>query len=190
MAKGIKIAPAKGKLGILTPGMGAVATTFMAGVFAINKKLADPVGSLTQMGTIRLGKRTDNRNPDIKKFVPLTPMKKIVFGGWDIFKDNAYEAAVNANVLDHRLLEKVKKEMSAIKPMRAVFDRKYVKKLDGPHVKKGKTKMDLAKAVMRDIKKFKKTTIANVWLWYGVDRRRFTLSQGKCMRLWLHWRRA
>jgi len=169
MAKGIKIAPAKGKLGILTPGMGAVATTFIAGVLAINKKLANPVGSLTQMGTIRLGKRTDNRNPEIKKFVPLTPLKKIVFGGWDIFKDNAYEAAVNANVLDHRLLEKVKKELSAIKPMKAVFDRKYVKKLDGPHVKTGKTKMDLAKAVMRDIKKFKKDNDCErlVMVWCG-----------------------
>jgi myo-inositol-1-phosphate synthase len=146
----------KGKLGILTPGMGAVASTFMAGVIAINKGIAEPIGSLTQMGTIRLGKRTENRRPKIKDFVPITDLKDIVFGGWDIFSDNMYKAALNAAVLEKDLLKKIRPELKAIKPMKAVFDKNYVKKLDGKHVKKGKTKMDLAKQLMQDIKNFKK----------------------------------
>ena len=159
----------KGKLGILTPGMGAVATTFIAGVIAIRKGLASPIGSHTQMGTIRLGKRTENRNPKIKDFVPLTSLKDIVFGGWDIFPDNMYESAVHAEVLDKNLLDKIKKELSAIKPMKAVFDRNYVRKLDGKHIKKGKTKMDLANALIKDIKKFKKDNKCDrlVMVWCG-----------------------
>lgn len=158
-----------GKLAILTPGMGAVSTTFMAGVISIRKGLAKPIGSLTQMGTIRLGKRTDNRNPRIKDFVPLTELEDIVFGGWDLFEDNAYEAAVNAGVLDRYLLEQIKDELEQIKPMKAVFDKEYVKKLDGPNVKKAATKMELAEAVMEDIKRFKEENGCDraVMVWCG-----------------------
>lgn len=158
-----------GKLAILTPGMGAVSTTFMAGVISIRKGLAKPIGSLTQMGTIRLGKRTDNRNPRIKDFVPLTELEDIVFGGWDLFEDNAYEAAVNAGVLDRYLLEQIKDELEQIKPMKAVFDKEYVKKLDGPNVKKAATKMELAEAVMKDIKRFKEENGCDraVMVWCG-----------------------
>ncbi|MCZ6692721.1 MAG: inositol-3-phosphate synthase, partial [Bacteroidetes bacterium] len=164
-----KIQPATGKLGILTPGMGAVATTFMAGVFAINKGLSFPIGSMTQMGTIRLGKRTENRNPLIRDFIDLTPLTNIVFGGWDIFKDNAYEAALKARVLDLPLLESVKEELASIKPMKAVFDKYYVKKLDGPNVKSGSNKMKLALALMDDIREFQKANDCErmVMVWCG-----------------------
>lgn len=159
----------KGKLGILTPGMGAVASTFIAGVIAIRKGLSKPVGSLTQMGDIRLGKRTEHRRPMIKDFVPLTGLDDIVFGGWDIFKDNMYKAAKEAEVLDASLLKKIKKDLKAIKPMAAVFDKNYVKKLDGKHVKKGKTKMDLANALRKDIRNFKKENKCDrlVMVWCG-----------------------
>jgi myo-inositol-1-phosphate synthase len=153
----IKIAPASGKLGILTPGMGAVGTTFIAGVIAARKGLGQPVGSLSQMGSIRLGKRTENRNPKINDFVPLASLNQIVFGGWDIFEDNAYEAAVNAAVLDARLLDKMKAELSKIKPMTAVFDEKYIKNITGPNVKTGKSKYDLGEQLIADIENFKKT---------------------------------
>jgi len=145
-----------GKLAILTPGMGAVATTLIAGCIAAKKGLGEPVGALTQMGTMRMGKRTAKKNPLIKDVVDLAPLNKLVFGGWDIFKDNAYEAAVHAEVLDKRLLDKIKPELSKIKPMRAVFDKNYVKRLEGTFFKKGKTKWDLAQALIKDIKKFKK----------------------------------
>ena len=138
------IEPAKGKLGVMIPGMGAVATTFVAGVEAVRKGIAHPIGSLTQMGTIRLGKRTDGRSPKIKEFVPLAGLNDLVFTGWDIFEDNMYAAARNAGVLERDLLDKVKGRLSAIKPMKAVFDHNYVKKIDGPNVKKGKNKLDLA----------------------------------------------
>jgi myo-inositol-1-phosphate synthase len=157
MKTGYDIKPAEGKLGILIPGMGAVATTLMAGTFAVRKNLGKPIGSLTQMGTIRLGKRTEKRVPKIKDFVPLSEMEDIEFGGWDIFEDNAYEAAVNARVLEPALLEKIKPELEAIRPMRAVFDRSYVKRLDGPHVKLGNSKMELADQVREDIRSFKKS---------------------------------
>jgi len=124
-----------GKLGSLTPGMGAVATTFMAGVLSVRKGLSEPIGSLTQMGTIRLGKRTENRNPLIKDFVPLTSLNDVVLGGWDIFEDNAYEAAVHAQVLDKNLLDELKDELEQIKPMKAVFDKVYVKRLEGTYIK-------------------------------------------------------
>jgi len=146
----------EGKLGILTPGMGAVATTFMAGVIAANKGLGKPFGSYTQMGKIRLGKRTEHRNVDIKDFVPLAPLDSVVFGGWDIFTDSAYESAVNAKVLDKDLLDNIKDELSSIKPMKAVFNPDFVKNIDGENVKKEKTKMDEAKALMADIENFKK----------------------------------
>jgi myo-inositol-1-phosphate synthase len=159
-----------GKLGILTPGMGSVATTFIAGVMAVNKGISNPIGSLTQMGRMRIGKRTQKNNqPMIGEVVPLQDLKKVVFGGWDIFNDNMYEAAVHANVLDINLLKKLKAPLSKIKPMKAVFDKNYVKKLNGTHVKEGKTKMDLAKALMADIKKFKKDNKCDriVLVWCG-----------------------
>ena len=162
MKKKTIIEPADGKLGILTPGMGAVATTFIAGVLAVKSGLGQPIGSLTQMGTIRLGKRTEKRVPMIKDFVPLAEIDKIEFGGWDIFKDNVYEAALNAGVLDRSLLDQLKPELESIAPMPAVFDRKYVKRLDGSYVKKGTTKMDLAELLREDIRNFKKD--------YKVDR--------------------
>src|SRR5438034_4722716 len=125
------IKPATGKLGILTPGMGAVATTFIAGVEAIRRGLAKPIGSLTQMGTIRLGKRTDGRSPLIKEFVPLASIDDIVFGAWDIFEENAYDAALHAGVLEKDLLAQVKEYLRSIKPMKAVFSQEYVKRLNG-----------------------------------------------------------
>ena len=161
------IEPAKGKLGVLIPGMGAVATTFVAGVEAVRKGIAQPIGSLTQMGTIRLGKRTDGRSPKIKEFVPLAGLNDLVFTGWDIFEDNMYAAAQNAGVLERDLLAKVKGRLSAIKPMKAVFDHNYVKKIDGPNVKKGKNKLDLAEQLRQDIRDFKKSSgasrLVTVW---------------------------
>src|SRR5512132_2121300 len=118
--KGREIAPAGGKLGVLLPGMGAVATTFIAGVEAVRKGLAKPIGSLTQMGTIRLGKRTDGRSPLIKDFVPLASLDDLVFGTWDIFEENAYEAAMHAGVLEKEILLQLKTQLSKIKPMPAV----------------------------------------------------------------------
>jgi myo-inositol-1-phosphate synthase len=151
--KGIK--KTDGKLGVLIPGLGAVSTTFMAGVYAARKGLGQPIGSITQMGKIRLGKRTEDRNPMVKDFVPLASLDDMVFGGWDIFTDNTYEAAMRAGVLEKDLLNSIKDEMSAVKPMSAVFDSKYVKNIDGENVKNESTKMDSAKALMADIAKFK-----------------------------------
>jgi len=151
----LSIAPAGGKVGILLVGLGAVSTTTIAGTLAIRKKLARPIGSLTQMGTVRLGKRTDGRSPLIKDFVPLADLDDLVFGGWDIFEDDCYEAAKTAGVLERPLLDEIKDELSAIKPMSAVFDRHYVKRLDGPNVKKGKNKRDLAEQLIQDIRDFK-----------------------------------
>src|SRR3954462_5735192 len=148
----------KGKLGVMIPGMGAVATPFVAGVEAIRKGLSKPIGSLTQMGTIRLGKRTDGRSPAIKEFVPLAGLNDLVFTGWDIFEDDMYSAAANAGVLEKELLAQVKSFLSSIKPRKALFDRNYVKRLDGPNVKKGKNKMDLAEQVRADMREFKKTS--------------------------------
>ena len=150
-------------------GLGAVSTTTIAGVLAIRRGLAKPIGSLTQMGTIRLGKRTEANSPRIKDFVPLASLDDIVFGGWDIFEDNCYEAAKTAGVLERDLLEQIRPELEAIKPWPAVFDRKYVKRLDGPNVKKGKNKMDLAEQVRADIQRFKKDNGLNrlVMVWCG-----------------------
>jgi len=163
----VTIAPADGRLGVLIPGMGAVTSTFIAGVEAIKRGLGDPVGSLTQLGTIRLGKRTEGRTPRIRDFVPLTPLECLSFGGWDIYEDNVYEAAVRARVLDAPLLDQLKEPLSAIRPMKAVFDRNYVKKIDGPNVKRGRSLMELAEAVMQDISNFKKqngcTRLVMIW---------------------------
>src|ERR1700744_4987228 len=162
-----KTAPAKGKLGVMIVGMGAVATTFIAGVEAIRKGIAKPIGSLPQMGTIRLGKRTDNRSPKIKKFVPLADLKDLVFTAWDIFEEDAYASALNAGVLEKELLNQIKPFMKSIKPRKAVFDRNYVKMLDGKHVKKGKNKKDLANQLRADIRDFKKKSKASrlVMIW-------------------------
>ena len=165
----VRIAPAEGKLGILIPGIGAVSTTFIAGVEAVKRGLAEPVGSLTQLATIRLGKRTEGRTPRIKDFVPLASLNDLVFGGWDIYEDNAYQAALKARVLDEPLLEQVKEPLSAIKPMKAVFDREYVRRIDGPNVKQGGSKMDYAEMLMDDIRNFQKSTGASrmVMIWCG-----------------------
>jgi myo-inositol-1-phosphate synthase len=164
-----EISPARGKLGVMIPGTGAVATTFVAGVEAIRKGYARPIGSLTQMGTIRLGKRTEGRSPQIKEFVPLADLNDIVFTGWDIFEDDMYAAAVKAGVLELSLLDKVKPFLKTIKPRKAVFDRNYVRKLDGPNVKKGKTKADLAEQLREDIREFKRSSGAErlVMIWCG-----------------------
>ncbi len=168
-ASNIKVEKPKGKLGILLPGLGAVATTTIAGVVAVNKGLSEPVGSLTQIGRMRVGKRTQKNNPLIKEVVPIHPLKDVVFGGWDIYEDNVYQSAVHAEVLDKKLLDQLKPQLSKIKPMRAVFDPMYVKRLDGKFVKKGKTKMDLAKAIMKDIEAFKKENKCDrlVMVWCG-----------------------
>jgi myo-inositol-1-phosphate synthase len=154
--KAAAIAPAKGKLGVLLVGLGAVSTTFIAGVEAIKKGIAEPIGSLTQMGTIRLGKRTDNRTPRINEFVPLADLNDLVFGAWDIFEDSAYEAAMHAGVLEKELLAQIKTPLQKIKPMRAVFDQHYVKRLNGVNVKEGKDKMEMAEQLMADIAEFKR----------------------------------
>ena len=163
------IEKAEGKLGILTPGLGAVATTLIAGVEAVKKNLAQPVGSLTQMGNIRLGKRTENRYPKIKDFVPLADLNDIVFGGWDVYNDNVFEAAMKAKVLEPMMLHAVKAELEAVKPMKAVFDRSYVSNLDGDHIKQAATKADLAKMVMDDIENFKEANDCSrmVVVWCG-----------------------
>lgn len=154
--KGADIAPAKGKLGVLLVGLGAVSTTFIAGVEAIKQGLAEPIGSLTQMGTVRLGRRTDNRVPAIKDFVPLAKLEDLVFGAWDIFPDSAFDAATHAGVLEKELLGKLRKPLQKIKPMKAVFDQNYVKRLTGSNVKKGKHKLQLAQQLIDEIADFKK----------------------------------
>jgi myo-inositol-1-phosphate synthase len=156
MRRPVSVAPPKGKLGILMPGMGAVSTTFMAGVELVRRGQSVPVGSLTQLGTIRLGKRTEARTPKIKDFVPLAKLDDLVFGGWDVFKDDAYQAASNAGVLDAKDLSKVQKFLKTIKPMKAAFDQHYVKNLSGPNVKRAKNKFDLAEQLREDIRNFKK----------------------------------
>ncbi len=148
------IAPVQGKLAILTPGMGAVATTFYAGVEAIKRGLAKPIGSYTQMGNIRLGKRTDNVFKRVSELVPLASLDQIVFGGWDPLPDNAYEAALHAKVLDRELVEALKEPLSRIQPMPAVFEQAFVRRLNGVNVKKGKTKWDMAEQLRQDIREF------------------------------------
>ncbi len=156
MRRPASIAPPKGKLGVLMPGMGAVGTTFMAGVELVRRGQSVPVGSLTQLGTIRLGKRTEGRVPKIKDLVPLAKLDDLVFGAWDVFPDDAYQAAVKAGVLDAKDLTKVQKFLKTIKPMKAAFDQNFVKNLHGTNIKKGKTKFDLAEQIRQDIRDFKK----------------------------------
>ena len=164
-----KIAPAEGKLGILIPGMGAVTTTFIAGVEAIRRALAKPIGSVTQLATIRLGKRTDNNSPLIKDFVPLANLNDLTFGTWDIFEDNCFEAAERAGVLDKALLDQLREPLSKIRPMKAVFDQEYVKRIIGPNVKDKGTKMDKAEMLMEDIRNFRETSGASrlAMIWCG-----------------------
>jgi len=163
----VPIAPADGKLGVLIPGIGAVTTTFIAGVEAVKRGTAVPVGSLTQLATIRLGKRTDNRTPLIKDFVPLAGLNDLVFGGWDIYEDTAYEAAVNAAVLERTQLEQLREPLAAIRPMKAVFDPEYVRRINGPNVKQAATKMDKAEMLVDDIAQFRKNHNASrlVMIW-------------------------
>jgi myo-inositol-1-phosphate synthase len=165
----VRIAPAEGKLGVLIPGIGAVSTTTIAGVEAVKRGLAQPIGSLTQLGTVRLGKRTDNNTPRIKDFVPLAGLNDLVFGGWDIFEDTAYESAVNAKVLEKSMLEELKAPLSAIKPMKAVFDQDYVKRINGPNVKQNGSKMDKAEMLMQDIEDFRTANDCSrlVMIWCG-----------------------
>src|SRR5690242_20469485 len=158
----VDIAPARGKLGVMLVGLGAVSTTTIAGVLAIRKGLAKPIGSLTQMGTVRLGKRTEGRSPKISDVVPLATLDDLVFGGWDIFEDDCYAAARTAGVIEPSLLDQVRPELERIRPWPAVFDQRYVKRLDGPNVKKGKNKKDLAEQVVADIRTFKRE--------HGLDR--------------------
>jgi len=169
MRRPATIAPAKGRLGVLMPGMGAVSTTFMAGTELVRRKLADPVGSLTQMATVRLGKRDEGRSPLIKDFVPLANLDDIVFGGWDIFPDTAYETARKAGVLEPHHLEPIKKFLHGIHPMKGAFNRDYVKKLDGRHIKKGRNKFEWAQQIKDDIRAFKqKNKCARlVMIWCG-----------------------
>ena len=149
------VRPATGKLGILTPGLGAVATTFMAGVESIRRGRSKPIGSLTQMATIRLGKRTENRTPLIRDFVPLAALDDLVFGAWDPIPDDAYTAAKKAGVLEDRDLEPIADFLKSIKPMPAVFENRYVTRIHGTNVKQGKTKRDLAEQLRQDIRDFK-----------------------------------
>jgi len=155
MSTNMDIKKPSGKLGVMTVGIGAVATTFIAGVISIRKGLSKPIGSLTQIGTIRLGKRTEKKNPLIKDFIDLAGLDDLVFGGWDIFPDNAYEAAVKAGVLRREHLDPVREELEALKPWPAVFDQRYVKNLHGDNVKKAATKYDYARLLIEDIRKFK-----------------------------------
>jgi myo-inositol-1-phosphate synthase len=169
MDKPVVIRPAEGKLGVLIPGMGAVATTFIAGVEAVRRGLGQPFGSLTQMGTIRLGKRTDKRSPLIKDFVPLAGLDDLVFGGWDVFPDSAYEAATHAGVLRQDLLDAMKEPLQALRPWKAAFDRNYVRRLDGRHIKEATSRWDLVQQVREDIQRFKADTGVSrlVMIWCG-----------------------
>jgi myo-inositol-1-phosphate synthase len=167
--KAREVRPADGKLGVLLPGMGAVATTFVAGVEAIRKGISKPIGSLTQMGTIRLGRRQENRFPKISEFVPLAGLNDLEFGGWDLYQQNAFEVAKNAGVLSNEDLAAVRPFLEGIKPWPAVFDPNYVKKLTGENVKKGKNKRDLADQVTADIERFQKERNLSrlVMVWCG-----------------------
>jgi myo-inositol-1-phosphate synthase len=149
------IRPATGRLGVMTPGLGAVATTFMAGVESVRRGYSLPIGSLTQMASIRLGKRTENRSPLIKDLVPLASLDDLVFGAWDPFPDDAYTAACKAGVLESAHIERIADFLRGITPLPAAFDNKYVTRINGPNVKRGKTKRDLAEQIRQDIRDFK-----------------------------------
>ena len=163
------IEDAQGKLGVLLVGLGAVSSTFIAGVELIKKGVGKPIGSLTQLGTIRLGKRTEKRTPHIRDFVPLASLHDLTFGAWDIFPDNAYQAALRAGVVERGLIDVVRSELEAVAPWRAVFDREYVKRLSGPHVKQGATKFELAEQLMADIDAFRSRSgvARTVMVWCG-----------------------
>jgi myo-inositol-1-phosphate synthase len=165
----IHIDPPRGRLGVLLVGLGAVSTTFIAGVLAVRNGLAAPIGSLTQMGTVRLGKRSEQRAPAIREFVSLASLDDLVFGAWDIFEDDAYEAAKTAGVLDAALLEQLRHPLAAIRPMPAVFDRRYVRRLDGPNVKRGCGRRDLIEQLRADIRGFARQHAVErlVMLWCG-----------------------
>jgi len=169
VGKEIEIAAPKGKLGVLLVGLGAVSTTFVAGVEAIKKGLGEPVGSLTQMGTVRLGKRNERKTPKILDFVPLASIDDLVFAAWDLFSDDAYTSAVKGGVLEAGLLDQLKGELENIRPMKAIFDRRYVKRLDGTHVKKGDTKWELAEQLIEEIQQFEKDKSVSrmVMIWCG-----------------------
>ena len=169
MQKGVEISKPTGKLGVMLVGLGAVSTTVIAGVEAVKLGLAKPFGSLTQMATIRLGKRTEKRTPLIKDFVPLADIGDLVFGAWDIFPDDALVAASKAAVLDQALLKSLETPLRAIKPMKGVFEQRWVKRLTGTHVKVGRNKKDLADQIVADIKNFKSRTEASrlVMIWCG-----------------------
>ena len=162
-----RIQPANGKLGVMIPGMGAVATTLIAGVEAVRTGMAKPIGSLTQMGTVRLGKRTEGRTPLIKDFVPLAQLEDLVFTGWDIFQDNAYQAALTSGVLEKHQLDHIREFLEGIRPLPAVFDQHYVTRLSGSNTKQGKNKRELAEQVRADIQDFKKKTDRQVMIWCG-----------------------
>ena len=165
----VKIEDCSGKLGVLMPGLGAVSTTFIAGTLAIRNNFSSPIGSITQMGSLRLGKRNENREVNIKDFVPLTKLDDLVFGGWDIFEDNCYEAAVKAGVIEKELLNQIKSELSLIKPMKAVFDKDFVKKLDGTYIKSIKGHRARIGALRQDIRDFKEKNNLDraVMIWCG-----------------------
>ncbi len=169
MKTGVEIAPAQGRLGVLLVGLGAVSTTVIAGVHAVRKKLAPPIGSLVELGTMRLGRRTEGRSPAIRELFDLPSLEDIVFGGWDIFEEDCYAAARTAGVLEPSLLDQVRSELEAVRPMPAVFDQQYVKRLDGPNVKRGGTKRELADALIADIRAFKAQHACDrlVLIWCG-----------------------
>ena len=165
----MEVKQATGKLGVLIPGLGAVATTLIAGVEAIKKGIAQPIGSITQMGNIHLNRKEGNNYPKIKEFVPLAGLQDLVFGGWDVYEDNVFEAASRAKVLEPATLQALRPELEAIKPMKAVFDKSYIKNLDGTHIKQGATKYALALALMDDIAQFQESRDCDriVMVWCG-----------------------
>ena len=167
--KGVRIEEPRGKLGVLLVGLGAVSTTFIAGVEAVKRELALPIGSLSQFGTVRLGKRTEGRSPKISDFVPLAQLEDLEFASWDLFDDDAYTAAVKAGVLEMSLLEQLRPVLEEVRPYPAVFDNRYVKRLDGTHVKKGRTKWDLAHQLMEQIRSFQREKRVDrmVMVWCG-----------------------
>ncbi len=159
MSENTQQSKSAGKLLVLTPGMGAVATTFIAGVESVRKGLSKPIGSLTQMQTIRLGARSENRNPLIKDFLPLVDLEDLIFAGWDVISDSAYDACTRAQVLDSQDIEPIAGFLKEIEPMPAAFEQKYVKKLEGKNVKKFKTKKDLTDQIREDIRNKIKETV-------------------------------
>ena len=167
MKQPLDISKPEGKLGVLLPGLGAVGTTFVAGCMLTRKGLGKPFGSLTQLGTIRLGKRTEKRSPFLRDFIPLASLDQLVFGGWDIFPDSAYESALHAEVLERRHVDAVRDELEAIKPMPGVFYPEYVKRLHGTHIKQGKTKADMVEQLRDDLRRFKRDNnlarLVTVW---------------------------